>query len=281
MNKVSGVQGKTQLRQGSAADLVLFGVSRCLFLVLQWRVTVLSSCKVHALHGPAAGRLRERGTANSHCPQGLTSTSAPLSHISGAQQQETHPGKIWGAPENQEKYNLLKWRGQARTQQSHLLMGGSVETLTGAVPGGDLQGDRAAKLPYHKWKAQAQTHFFKKFLFLAHLFHFDNWEQQSLWSPCKCLLAPHPCEQWPFLWRWFINADQQQWLKLLYLKSISFQDWDFIKGFNPFSVNKLTIIWKHLLLEKRLNPSNQNMSVEMYTYMDVHVHTEKCLHFVQ
>lgn len=29
-------------------------------------------------------------------------------------------------------------------------MGGLMETLTGAVPGGDLQGDRAAKLPYHK-----------------------------------------------------------------------------------------------------------------------------------
>lgn len=56
----------------------------------------------------------------------------------------------------------------------------------------------------------------KKVLFLSHLFHFANWYQQSLWSPCKCLLAPHPREQWTLLWGWFINADQQQWLKLFF-----------------------------------------------------------------
>lgn len=196
---------------------MLFCLSSCLFLVTQWR---MSSCKIHAL-GHSCSRMTsgERGTTNSECPQGLTSRSASQSHISGPQQWETHPGRIWGAPENQKKCSLLIWRGQARTHLSYLLMGGSVEILTGAVPGDDLQGDRVESFSTISKSCNTDTFIpkkKKKVLFLAHLFHFGNWEQQNLWSPCKCLLAPHPCEQWTFFWEWFINAGQQQWLKLFF-----------------------------------------------------------------
>ena len=173
------------------ADVVLFCLCNCLFPVLQWRVIVLwAPAKYVHLHDPAAVWPQERGTTNSQCPQRPASASAPQSPISGAQWQKTHPERVWGDPENQENYNLLKWRGQARTHQSYLSMGGSVETLTGAVPGGNSRWDIAAKLtpfPTRTKSPSTDTLMLKKALFLIRLFRFGNWfenEQQNLWSPC-------------------------------------------------------------------------------------------------
>lgn len=41
-------------------------------------------------------------------------------------------------------------------------MGGSVEILTGAVPGDDLQGDRAAKLHTMRKSSSTDTFIYKK-----------------------------------------------------------------------------------------------------------------------
>lgn len=95
---------------------------------------------VHLLDPAAAGPYG-RGT-NSGCSQKPAGASAPPSPISGAQWHKM----IQGAPGNLENCNLLKVRGEARTHQSYLSMGGSVETLIGAVPDGNLHRDAAAKL---------------------------------------------------------------------------------------------------------------------------------------
>lgn len=117
MSKVSRMKEKKNLRQGSACR-------SCIVLSLQLFIPcatvksdcALSSCKVRALARSCCSMTcaeRNNKLTMSKRPVG---PSAPQSPISGAQQQKTHPERVWGAPKNQENCNLLKWSRPGHTR---------------------------------------------------------------------------------------------------------------------------------------------------------------------